>query len=563
MELVYLWVENYKNIHKQGFNFSPRFKCSYDHETNQLTTDKNNDYVHIFPDNINITAIVGKNGSGKSSLFNQLLTDDKVHCSTEEEDCATTKSLWILDDNNEVSKVNCSDLSFNYNVILFQEDIDSELHTNKYNINQYFVKKLAIEDRYKVNNIAISFFTNVENLSYLKEFNFIPTHVEFEFIHKVQEKDFRKLLEHIFYYEDTQLDRSIHHRINSSDLYNIVEFLNKELESSLEYFRKNNDIKHYLYLRDFIYKIKFHQDKNSISIIEQFIQDQYSFNGNFAQELGRRLFQNPDENIFRTIIQSVNEIQKSVSFKGFEINLRNNDLEKLLSNVHRGFFHVNFFKRNEKNENIYFSDLSSGEQKFILLFSKIFYVIRKVFFENTQKFIIFLDEPDNYLHPNWQKKLLSYLIDFLSKTKILKDKKFSIYLTSHSPFILSDIPKSNILFIDNGMESNGVLHKQTFGANIHTLLSDAFFMEDGLIGELAKEKINQVYKFITEHDTNYIKTKEKAQQIINLIGEPLIQKQLQQLFDKKFEISSFTIDDEIAFLETKLDALRKIKNDQN
>jgi len=26
MELVYLWVEKYKNIEKQGFNFLPRFK---------------------------------------------------------------------------------------------------------------------------------------------------------------------------------------------------------------------------------------------------------------------------------------------------------------------------------------------------------------------------------------------------------------------------------------------------------------------------------------------------------------------------------------------------------
>ena len=28
MELVYLWVEKYKNIEKQGFNFSPRFECT-------------------------------------------------------------------------------------------------------------------------------------------------------------------------------------------------------------------------------------------------------------------------------------------------------------------------------------------------------------------------------------------------------------------------------------------------------------------------------------------------------------------------------------------------------
>ena len=36
MELVYLWVEEYKNIHKQEFSFSPRFKCEYDEEKNKL-----------------------------------------------------------------------------------------------------------------------------------------------------------------------------------------------------------------------------------------------------------------------------------------------------------------------------------------------------------------------------------------------------------------------------------------------------------------------------------------------------------------------------------------------
>ena len=33
MELVYLWVEGYKNIQRQGFNFSPRFRCEYNPDT--------------------------------------------------------------------------------------------------------------------------------------------------------------------------------------------------------------------------------------------------------------------------------------------------------------------------------------------------------------------------------------------------------------------------------------------------------------------------------------------------------------------------------------------------
>ena len=56
MELVYLWVEEYKNIHHQGFNFSPRFTCNY--ENGELTVEKKKDYVSIFPENINVTAIV-------------------------------------------------------------------------------------------------------------------------------------------------------------------------------------------------------------------------------------------------------------------------------------------------------------------------------------------------------------------------------------------------------------------------------------------------------------------------------------------------------------------------
>ena len=73
MELVYLWVEDYKNIKKQGFNFSPRFRCEFNEEKNELTINENKDYISIFPDNINITAIVGENGSGKSSILDLLL----------------------------------------------------------------------------------------------------------------------------------------------------------------------------------------------------------------------------------------------------------------------------------------------------------------------------------------------------------------------------------------------------------------------------------------------------------------------------------------------------------
>ena len=56
MELVYLWVKEYKNIKNQGFNFSPRFNCQFKAEYNKngnlknqckLTIVKDNKYIKI------------------------------------------------------------------------------------------------------------------------------------------------------------------------------------------------------------------------------------------------------------------------------------------------------------------------------------------------------------------------------------------------------------------------------------------------------------------------------------------------------------------------------------
>ena len=78
MELVYLWVEKYKNIENQGFNFSPRFECEFfpKYDKNEKLEDDcelkitPKDYIeNFFGKNINVTAIVGENGSGKSSIF--------------------------------------------------------------------------------------------------------------------------------------------------------------------------------------------------------------------------------------------------------------------------------------------------------------------------------------------------------------------------------------------------------------------------------------------------------------------------------------------------------------
>ncbi len=81
MELVYLWVEEYKNIRNQGFNFSPRFECEFKNGNLTICDKKkkecknNESLENLFGKNINVAAIVGENGSGKSNIFEALLSD--------------------------------------------------------------------------------------------------------------------------------------------------------------------------------------------------------------------------------------------------------------------------------------------------------------------------------------------------------------------------------------------------------------------------------------------------------------------------------------------------------
>ena len=139
------------------------------------------------------------------------------------------------------------------------------------------------------------------------------------------------------------------------------------------------------------------------------------------------------------------------------------------------------------------------------------------------------------------------------------DKKYQFVVTSHSPFILSDIPKQNIVFLKDGKQVDALEKKQTFGANIHTLLADGFFMDGGLMGEFAKSKIEEVIKYLNDENSE-IKSKEEAQKIINIIGEPILKNQLQKMLDSKNLSQVDKIKQDIKALQNRLEELENGKN---
>lgn len=74
--MQYLWIENYKCIKDQEFNFTDRVTFHYDKKENRISCIKHNKnyYDNFFGKNIELTCIVGQNGAGKTTLL-KLIAD--------------------------------------------------------------------------------------------------------------------------------------------------------------------------------------------------------------------------------------------------------------------------------------------------------------------------------------------------------------------------------------------------------------------------------------------------------------------------------------------------------
>lgn len=102
---------------------------------------------------------------------------------------------------------------------------------------------------------------------------------------------------------------------------------------------------------------------------------------------------------------------------------------------------------------------------------------------------IMLDEVELYFHPDLQRRFVSLLVDAIKGLKLDSTSGVNVTLITHSPFVLSDIPSENIMFLTRNKED--VLEGNTFAANIHDLFNNTFFLPY-TVGEQARKEISDI-----------------------------------------------------------------------
>jgi energy-coupling factor transporter ATP-binding protein EcfA2 len=163
-----------------------------------------------------------------------------------------------------------------------------------------------------------------------------------------------------------------------------------------------------------------------------------------------------------------------------------------------GFFWPTIHVNNGKGSSP-FGQLSSGEQQMVHAIHSILYHVLNLdsLADSKQPYKavnLVLDEIELYYHPEYQRLFVKKLLESLSKLKLKCISGFNIIFSTHSPFILSDIPHRNVLKLRDGFAEPFNDEAKTFGSNIHEMLTDSFFLDKNLIGAFAESKIQQCLK---------------------------------------------------------------------
>lgn len=211
----------------------------------------------------------------------------------------------------------------------------------------------------------------------------------------------------------------------------------------------------------------------------------------------------------------------------------------------------------KEGEPVLLSTMSSGERQLLNSISGVAYHLRNIdsAVETDMtigyRFVnLVFEEIELYFHPEFQRQFILKLTEMLKGMEFKRLEAVNMCFVTHSPFILSDIPKSNVLFLEDGLPVFP-MQEDTFGANIHTLLHNGFFLSNVPIGAFAQHKINSLFGRLHKGEAT-----DDIYNDILLVSEPILKAQLLKLYRQY----KGDYREEIDGLKREIEALKKLLN---
>lgn len=183
--------------------------------------------------------------------------------------------------------------------------------------------------------------------------------------------------------------------------------------------------------------------------------------------------------------------------------------------------------------------MSAGERQYLYTFSTyIYHVLNLLSIQESHRvryrnINLILDEVEICFHPEFQRRFVYELLGYIKRLFMNRNASFNILIATHSPFILSDIPQSNILYLEDGKMVMPEGIKNPFAANICDILYQSFFLKQGFVGEFARKKIKHIIERLLPGGYFLDDSEAEYHLLMELIGDPFLKMQLQQLYEDR------------------------------
>lgn len=187
------------------------------------------------------------------------------------------------------------------------------------------------------------------------------------------------------------------------------------------------------------------------------------------------------------------------------------------------------------------ASMSSGERQRLNSVGSFSYHLRNLDANQTDNskiqyknvFVVF-EEVELYFHPEYQKGYINRLLHQIKQSNLENVNSIFLLFVTHSPFILSDVIKNNVLYLKDGKDARAEMKVQTFASNINELLAESFFLKGGFAGEFASEVINDLVQYLLDKQSKRQWNMKSADQLIELVGDDVVKMQLRRLFVQKY-----------------------------
>lgn len=680
MELLYVWIHEYKNIHQQGFNFSAEYDIEFEPTTKEgeLTgtlsiTKSKKDHIEKFWDDTgkitNVMAVVGENGAGKSSLLWVLMNhfkkglpkvfDDGVLMVYKKDSTSFfySYSKEVSNGNNKlpfkprphpnssitpwpIDRIKVDNLFLSYEPFFapfkFQDAIiktnSGRFQREDLSTTASLIRDAGLDGVNDMGGVGLHFsvwgYTAKEKVREVLMVSILAQNDKFLSITLPSE------IVITLGNSPPNKDRESNGRSKIMQMVRACNSFSQKTEGFDDWILKYWIKVFYNFIRwwDYFLENKYGEDnenreqdwlhvtlKQSLNKFVKLhaqgkvtIEDTISFFKNLQGDISQH-----KKPLASQIINQIDAIQTFIdnNIKGYwnnkslpktshsiptmRVKVTDKSFQEIINNYQKTFSIAGYltFEWWQDGKEYYFS---SGEQAFLSLFSRFWGYFNSYSFQEKvatlSQVTILIDEGELTLHPQWQKQFVYNLVELVKHLPNLESKKVQIILTTHSPLLLSDFPAENVIFlrkftkedvkkapkqkVGNCMVVNRE-DKQTFGANVHSLLADSFFLQGGLVGEFAKQKLQDVWDYINfdenaeeptpkeekaqrkkeEARYNELVSKgwnqDKAWRIIKKIGEPFVKSSFENKYFEKFP------DDELKRLKARVKMLQDKFDKQN